>query len=287
MEYKQVQPPEGINSSPEHPLKEFALLATGLLLATALIIAILGFSANLLAPYIPFSAEKKIAKHFMPDTQAETTPGEAELIKYLQALADRLAIAQDLPPDIDITVHYIDDPTTNAFATLGGHVFFFRGLLEKLPHENALAMVMAHEIAHIKHRHPISTLGRGVVIGTALTVVSASAGEQAVANILGEAGLLTALSFSRDQELDSDNTALAAINRVYGHVGGSQALFQVLQAAHSDQLQPPEFYNTHPHSENRIDNISTIATDHGWPRQGQLTDLPANFAQWLEASSQP
>ena len=38
---------------------------------------------------------------------------------------------------------------------------FFKGLVERLKSEQALAMVMAHEIAHIVNRDPITALGRG------------------------------------------------------------------------------------------------------------------------------
>ena len=61
-------------------------------------------------------------------------------------------------------MHYDASDTVNAFATLGGHVVIYRGLLEKLPNENVVAMVVAHEIAHIKHRDPVAALGRGVAI---------------------------------------------------------------------------------------------------------------------------
>ena len=46
-----------------------------------------------------------------------------------------------------MTVHAVQDPTVNAFATLGGHVFVFTGLVDSLDSENGLAMVLAHELA--------------------------------------------------------------------------------------------------------------------------------------------
>lgn len=50
-------------------------------------------------------------------------------------------------------------------ATPGGHVIIYRGLLEKIPNENTLVMLLGHEIGHIKLRHPVKALGKGVVIG--------------------------------------------------------------------------------------------------------------------------
>lgn len=207
---------------------------------------------------------------------------DAEITRYLQSLADRLARAQGLPDDMNITVHYIDDDTVNAFATLGGHVFFFRGLLQNIANENALAMVMAHEIAHVKHRHPIKSLGRAVITGTAIAVVSTAAGGSIIDDVLGETGLLTALKFNREQELLSDESAMTALVHHYGHVGGANSLFAVLAAANPDSLQAPEFFSSHPHTDNRIENISAMAGKHNWPTMGDVTPLPVQFSSWLE-----
>lgn len=246
-------------------------------------IALLAVSANLLAPFIPFSAEKKLAAAFEKQMVAEGPQIEdSDLSRYLQSLAERLAEAQQLPEDMSITVHYINDDTVNAFATLGGHVFFFRGLLESVPNENALAMVMAHEIAHVKHRHPIKSLGRAVIIGTATAVVSSAVGGDIVSDVLGKTGLLTVLKFSREQEEQSDETALAAIARLYGHVGGSSTLFNVLKEAHKHETQAPEFFNSHPLTDNRLQNIAAMAKEQGWQLTGPLTPLPTDFSRWLQ-----
>ncbi|HHJ81181.1 MAG TPA: M48 family metallopeptidase [Candidatus Tenderia electrophaga] len=282
LEYKQVQPPEGINTSKEHPLKEFSLLLLGVLLFIVVTLVSLSFAAHLLAPFIPFSAEQKMADMFVSQMKDEqVAPEDAEITRYLQSLADRLAKAQDLPQEMSITVHYIDDDTVNAFATLGGHLFFFRGLLENINNENTLAMVMAHEIAHVKYRHPIKSLGRAVITGTAIAVVSSTAGGDIIGNVLGETGLLTALKFSREQEQQSDETALQSLARVYGHVEGANTLFDVFDAAHQERMQAPEFFSSHPRIENRIENIAAMARNHGWPITGTATPLPAQFNRWL------
>lgn len=282
MEFKQVQAPEGINTSKEHPLKEFSLLLAAILLFVVVAIVSLSFAAHLLAPFIPFSAEQKMADMFSSQIKNEqVVSDDVAVTRYMQSLADRLAVAEELPEDMSITVHYIDDETVNAFATLGGHVFFFRGLLESIPNENALAMVMAHEIAHVKYRHPIKSLGRAVITGTAIAVVSSAAGGSIISDVLGETGLLTALKFSREQEQQSDETALKALAKVYGHVDGANVLFDVLEDAHKDKMQPPEFFSSHPHTENLIENIMAMATANNWLTTGDVTLLPTQFSDWI------
>ena len=159
MSFENPKIPEGINVSQEHPLKEFFQLGVGILLVVAAIVLVLHFLVGYLVRFLPFEYEKSMVDH-LEVLQVVPSPQQ----KRLQSLADDLVPLMDLPDGMSITVHYSDDPTVNAFATVGGHVFMFKGLLEKMPSEDALAMVMAHEIAHVKHRHPIVALGKGVAL---------------------------------------------------------------------------------------------------------------------------
>ena len=283
LEYKQVQPPEGINVSMEHPLKEFSFLLISVLLLFVVAVTTISFAVHLLSPLIPFSAEQKIAKVFVDKVNKEYPNENIEITHYLQTLADSLTKVEGLPGDMSITVHYIDSDTINAFATLGGNLFFFRGLLENVPSENALQMVMAHEIAHIKHRHPIKALGRSVIISSVIAFLNISVGNSVMGNIFGDAGLLTALQFSREHEEQADETAMAALVKLNGHIGGADSLFEILRESNSESLQLPEFFSSHPHMENRVANFSLMAEQHGWQTSGPLTALPAQFNEWINA----
>ena len=176
MEYENRTVPEGINVSEEHPLKDFFILVFGLGLAVVVLVVVLSFSAGWLVQFVPFETEVMLAEEFsfsefmeLEAQQEKQDENQQDKISaYLQNLANQLAIAQQLPDGMRITVHYIDSDTVNAFATLGGNVFMFRGLIEKLPNENALAMILAHEIAHIKHRDPMVAAGRGLTVALAL-----------------------------------------------------------------------------------------------------------------------
>lgn len=273
MEYENPEIPEGINVSREHHLKEFAVLVGGALALILAIVLILGWLAESIATRIPFSYEQEIAGDLSKDVSND--PAQAAIEHELQSLADGLASHMQLAPEMRIRVHYVDDDTVNAFATLGGHVIMFRGLLEKMPNENALAMVLAHEIAHVQHRDPIVSLGRGVVVGLALAAIAGVSGSSLSDNVFGSAGTLTALSFNRNQERAADTRAVAAVAAHYGHVNGATAVFDLftqLEAEHP--LKPPEFMASHPNSSGRREGIAEQANAHGWPTTGKLTPLP-------------
>ena len=245
-------------------------------------IVILSLAAQYLAVYIPFSTEQRIAAHFEKADKSQSTP----LTHYLQNLANGLAKSEQLPAGMTITVHYIDSDIVNALATLGGHIFIFRGLLEAVPNENALAMVMAHEIGHIEERHPVKSLSRAAVAGLAVSLVSSAAGNSIMDQVLGQSGLLTALKFSRDQERQADEDALDALERHYGHLNGANTLFEILDKEAQSAAQPPELYNSHPPTQNRMNEIRQLAQSEHWNLEGPLTPLPDHFKEWLQKSGE-
>lgn len=281
MKYGNLLPPEGINTTQAHPLKEFVLLTSGLIGIIGIAIIIIGLMVEHLADQIPFETEVAMSQTMA----AKMEGGSGEVQSYLQQLADSLAAAQNLPDDMSITVHYVNNPTVNAMASLGGHVVMFQGLLQKLESENAIAMVLAHEIAHVQHRHPIKSLGRGAMISLALAAIGITAGD--AGNLLGSAGLLTALSFSRSQEEESDYTSLRSLFHHYGHVNGGTDLFEVLLKEEAGFMPQVTFLRTHPLSKERIQNILDYARQKDWPIKGELTSIPEHLRAEIAASPKP
>jgi len=195
---------------------------------------------------------------------------------------------QELPlsNEKQVFVHYKDEPVFNAFATIGGNLLFYRGLLEKMPNENALAMVMAHEMAHINHRDPISGVGGGVASMIALSMFTGNSGF--TGDLLTQTGTVTATQFTRKMESAADSAALGAVNGLYGHVNGASTLFEIMGKVQSDNKSIPDwlerFAATHPLSKDRVDTIDQMAMHNGWATEGELTPLPESFLNWLNAN---
>jgi Zn-dependent protease with chaperone function len=274
-------PAEGINATHENPLREFAWLLGGSLVLLVIAVVAVSYSAQWLAPRIPYRYEARFAAGLELAAPAKDPAARAAQAE-LQALADRLAARMDLPAGMQVRVGYRDERTVNAFATLGGQTVFFRGLVQRLDSEDALAMVMAHELAHLKHRHPAAALGRGVAVGLLLSVVSADLGRSAAGGALGQAGLLTMLSFNRDQERAADLEALRVLAAEYGHIGGALdlfAAFAALPGAQSEAGMPAiEFLRTHPLTANRSAAVAAWASAHGIALEGPRRPLPAALA---------
>ncbi len=307
MEYENPKIPEGINTTDEHPLKGFAILLIATLLLLAVLSFVLAISGSWLAGRIPYATEAKIVEKFSgkflestdsdsendspkpsesenttsqsseseietanPDSSVATVARQRRIEAYLQQQVDQLAALMDLPSEMQLNVNYIEDDVVNAFATLGGNLVFYRGLLESLPNENALSMLLAHEIAHVKLRHPIKSLGRGMAVTVGLSLVT---GKTDNIKFLGNAGIYTILHFSRRMERASDHEALHAVYQRYGHLNGAKSLFSAIQAER-DGDEPPEFFSSHPLDDDRLNAIGILAAKNGWSLDGQLTPIP-------------
>lgn len=280
MRLENRRPAEGINASHENPLKEFAWLAAGGLASLVAVVAALAIAAEWLAPRIPYRYEARLAEKL--DLAPAPTSGEARRVQAeLQALADRLVARMALPAGMQVRVGYREQGIVNAYATLGGRTVFFRGLLARLDSEDALAMVIAHELAHLKLRHPAAALGRGAAVGIVLSVLSADLGRSA-AGALGHAGLLTVFSFNREQERAADEEALRVLAAEYGHVGGAIDLFDAfarLPGARREQNTPAiEFLRTHPLTASRIAAVGKWAERNGAALDGARRPLPPAIA---------
>ena len=278
MQYSNPKIPEGINTSKINPLKEFIVLSSGIIITAFIVVFFLVTLVDLFADKIPFSWEKTI-----PISKVFSDKNKQAMPVYLQKVSQKVMQQMALPEGMEITLHYINDDTVNAFATLGGHIFLFRGFLEKLNNEDELSMVIAHEIAHVKYRHPILSLSHGVVVSVVLSLLGSSS-DNVAGSMLGNSSTLTVMHFSRGFEYQSDQAAVNALIKIYGHAQGAIGLFDVFNNEVST-TQHVEFLNTHPLTENRISKTNAIIMQTSIGGDEFTTPLPLDFVSWLKEQS--
>ncbi|MDA9312280.1 M48 family metalloprotease [Vicingaceae bacterium] len=93
-----------------------------------------------------------------------------------------------------------DDTSLNAFATPGGYLYFYTGLIKYLQNEDDLMGVMGHEIAHADKRHLVQQLQREYGVNLLLSIALGEQPNQAT-QILNSLG---SLKFSRNNETEAD-----------------------------------------------------------------------------------
>lgn len=270
MQYQNPKIDNEVNVTRHHPLRTFLKL---LAMATALavvIIVVLNLFTQILVKYIPFEFETALAGR-LDITRVEPSKEQA----YLQNLADQILAQADVSEEIKIQLHYLNEDTVNAYATLGGNVYFFKGLVEKLESEQALAMVMAHEIAHIVNRDPIIALGRGLSTAITLSAIFGSSDNALIRRFIGSGETLTALKYSRDHETRADSQGYAWLYKLYGHGCGAEELFALFETLHADNdSRLTQIFVTHPYASKRLQRIQENQADTCVDNDSRITRNP-------------
>ena len=181
-----------------------------------------------------------------------TSAGDAAI----RGLAQRLSRSVASPYDIRVSV--ADSGIVNALAAPGGRIILFRGLIERAQSADEVAGVLAHEIAHVVHRHP--TQGMIALIGwSALLSVftgGASLSNEAAAHL---AAHLATSAYSRDLEAEADESAVAMLAASGIGTAGMARFFRTIEAEEKKGLRLPEYLSTHPETGKRIEAAEKAA----------------------------
>jgi predicted Zn-dependent protease len=167
----------------------------------------------------------------------------------------------------------LDSQEINAFSTAGGHIYITRGLIACTDSEDALAAVLAHEIAHTQLQHSIKSIKTSrftdailVTGSSAAGVVGMSLDEQTeiFGKSIGESvTTLVNNGYSQSQEFDADNTALKLMAAA-GYTP-SCLIDMLLQLDKNQPNHPGGFNKTHPAPAKRIENAKKSAGKYSVP----------------------
>ena len=151
-----------------------------------------------------------------------------------------------------------DDSQVNAFVVPGGHAFVFTGLLKLFPEDDALAMVLAHEAAHVVARHSAEKVSHAMV-GTLLKVgIALLTGVQGPGDAIVDLGM--SLPFSRRAELEADAIGILIMAKACFDPAAAPIVFQRLGKLHQ-HTAPPAWLSTHPADKDRVKALRGAAAD--------------------------
>src|SRR5688572_12316741 len=268
MEYDPKLPADGINTTDENPLREFALLIAGLVGVAIALIALAALAVDRLVPLVPPSLEARWFGGIAEAIAEEEDPRSAPV----QALVDRLVAHWDDAP-YPFHVGVLDDePDPNALALPGGAILVTSGLLDQVGSENELAQVLGHELGHFRDRDHLRGLGRGLAAQLVLGAIGGSG--EIVSGLSAFAGALAQRGFDRRQEQQADAFGLALVQAEYGHVAGAGDFFARLASAPSAPgagRRIAGYLETHPLHEDRVAALAAGAAARGYPTEGPLT----------------
>jgi beta-barrel assembly-enhancing protease len=178
---------------------------------------------------------------------------------YVEQIAGKLTSEANKERAVEWRTYVIDDPNTiNAFATPGGRIYVYTGLLLAADNEAEVIGVMGHEIGHVVARHSARQLvaanGLQTVIDMALGKDSGDVAKLA-AGLAGKAGQL---AYGRDMELEADQYGARYSSRAGYDPRGLATFFEKLKAKHGDTGPVMTFFSTHPANSQRINDITAL-----------------------------
>ena len=184
---------------------------------------------------------------------------------YVRGVSDKvIAFGKKDRPEVTWQVNVIDDPATvNAFATPGGYLYVYSGLLLTASNEAELAGVMAHETGHVVARHS----ARQLVAQHGLEAVSA----MALGNNPGLVGQIasgivskgTMLVHSRADETEADEYGARYASLAGYDPHALVTFFTKLEAQQGSSPKLLSYLSDHPATPDRITHINAfIAQNH-------------------------
>jgi predicted Zn-dependent protease len=258
--------------------KELKLLSGPVLWAavTAVVLSLLIFAAA--CAVNPVTGEQQLAlmsetqelqlgaQNYPQTTQASggLPPQDPGLQQYVNQVGQRLARSSHRP-NLPWEFNVVNTGEINAYALPGGKISITRGLITKMNSEDELAAVLGHEIGHVTARHAVSQYSRSVLMGAGLAGLGAALSDTEYGDLgataAGVAGGLLMLSYSRDQERQSDELGYRYMTANRYNPKGMVRLFEIFQAEERNQNSSvAAFLSSHPLTEERINRARQLVT---------------------------
>ena len=186
------------------------------------------------------------------------------VLQKVEAISQGLVKAADKPNAESIKFVLLEDDSINAFALADGHIFLFRGLVERCETDDQLASIMAHEMIHVLYKHH----SRGVDTVTAIELLgilaTITAGEQepAIAGQMISAALTE--SYGRDAELEADFMGADLMIKAGYDPLGMLEFFGYMEGLQRRRPQMEgNYFTVHPYAEDRGDNLRAYLKTKG------------------------
>ncbi len=213
---------------------------------------------------ISASEEKQLGMQLSDQIQKESKEiVDKNIVGYVQAIGQKLVSVSQKPGE-PFTFHVLLDPSVNAFAIPGGHLYVNTGLIEAAASEAELAAVIGHELGHAESRHPTENMSRALgaqIVAGLILGKEPGALQQAAAGLIANGGLS---AYSRSAEREADLIAVYLLNRAGYDPNAMVTFFEKLLEIEKQQGGGSigiSLFSSHPDTVERIDNTrKTIAS---------------------------
>lgn len=178
-----------------------------------------------------------------------------EEIARVNRIGARVAQVSDRQ-DYQYHFYVVEDDQINAFTVPGGNVYIYTGLLRKLPSDDEIAGVLAHEVGHCAARHAIKKFQAALgydVLGQIVFSLLKMDDPKTKMLAMGSDGVMSLVfsAYSRKDEYQADQLGIKYL-RLAGY--NVEAMIKVLELLQKESKGPraPVILRSHPYVDDRI-----------------------------------
>lgn len=241
----------------------------GILVATSLLMGLTGCQSLLLTTRLdPLEnrAEKQeialAAKVYQEVLETEPKSQNVQFTQMLDRVGHRIAAAAKRP-DFQWEFAMLSGPRQDAYCLPGGKVVVYEGLLPVCGNEAGLAVVLAHEVAHVLSAHGSERMAyqiqaaEGAPAFGRLVIGRDSKRIEMMKNVYGLGTQAEShLPFSRTQEEEADSIGVLLMARAGYDPQEAPRFWTRFQQASTSKT--PDLLSKHPHDETRTAKLNEI-----------------------------
>jgi predicted Zn-dependent protease len=198
------------------------------------------------------NVDKQLGDVFWKSYSAEMVEvKDRKIVEPIQQMVRDLCYENNIAAS-SINVHVVENNEINAFAMPGRHLVVHTGLIDFADHQEEIAGVIAHEIAHIESGHVVKKLGKEIGLSILMNLTLGDIGGEVVRNALST---ITSTAYDRSLEKEAD---LKAVDYMIAAKMNPTYLATFLEKL-DEQAKTPEvlqWVSTHPDSKERVRYIN-------------------------------
>jgi predicted Zn-dependent protease len=221
---------------------------------------------------ISSETEKKLGDLFWESiNKTETVIKDKDVVNSVDSIVIRICDGSNIERK-NVQVHVLKSADVNAFALPGGHLVVLSGLINDVKSPEALAGVLAHEIAHIERKHVSKKLVKELGMTAMAGMASGGAGGEVIKQAVKT---LSSSAFDRKMEKEADINAVDYLVNAEIDPLPFAALMDQFAEDQPELLSDLSWLSTHPDSKERAIYIREYAEKKDYTSKTLL--YPSNW----------
>ncbi len=206
---------------------------------------------------------------------------DESLQRYVNILGNAVA-RNSVRPGIPYRFVVIESPLYNAFACPGGIIFISSTLVKSMTNEAQLAVVLAHEVSHVGHKHALQSIRRAKFFEGVGKITAATMKGDKGKEFQGMIGDLQTVLFDKGldkgMEFEADLSGMDAAYRTGYTPMAMIAVLAMLQEKETKAIKQGSWFSTHPPLRERIERCQSAMGKY--PDAKNLARAPERFVSY-------